>query len=302
MQQSFMGRTGADRAPARAMERGAGLCSLLPGIGPMTGPPPGPDTNQCVNEKVGNVSNSVGSQRPGFAPAKGRRAFDDIIEQLRERLRTDELRPGDRLPSERLMAEQFQVSRNTVREAMRMLEISGLIEIRKGATGGGFISHGDPGVVARTLTDMFSLSAFSLSDFTEVRLFLGSAVTRTACERATEEDLLALEDNVRRASSLTDAGDWESRALVNHEFLDLLAMATGNPVFVMLQSSITEMVRDIVSAVGPTRGEGILQSRRRLLTHLRARDADAACKEMETHLKKVHAVWLGARPVRGYNT
>jgi len=230
----------------------------------------------------------------------GRRAFDDIIDQLREQLRTDELKPGDRLPSERLMAEQFKVSRNTVREALRMLEISGLVEIRKGAAGGGFISQPDPQLVARTLSDMLTLSAFSLADLMEVWVSLSTAITRAACERATEADFAALEENVALATQLTKEEKWEERALVNHAFLDLLAQATANPVFILFQNSITEMVRDIVSVLGPMHGDGILKSRRRLLKHLYNRDVDAAAQEMESHLKRVHAAWLGQRHIRGY--
>lgn len=227
-----------------------------------------------------------------FAPVRGRRAFDEIIDQLRSRLRKGELRPGDRLPSERSLAEQFQVSRNTVREALRMLEISGLIQIRKGATGGGFVSQSEPRVVARTLSDALLLSSFSLADLTEVRHWLGLVITRLACERATEDDLKRLEDNVRRAEVLTRAGEWERRSNVNHEFLDLLAAATANPVLEMFQHSITEVIREIVIAVGPIQGDEMLQSRLRLLEHLRARNPEAAAAEMDRHLEWVHAKWL----------
>jgi GntR family transcriptional regulator, transcriptional repressor for pyruvate dehydrogenase complex len=228
-----------------------------------------------------------------FAPVRGRRAFDEIIDQLRSRLRTGDLRPGDRLPSERSLAEQFQVSRNTVREALRMLEISGLIQIRRGATGGGFVSQSEPRVVARGLSDALLLSTFSLSDLTEVRHWLGLVVTRLACERATEEDLQRLEANVEQAEHFTRTEEWERRSVVNHEFLDLLAAATANPVLEIFQHSVTEVIREIVSAIGPIPGEALLESRRRLLAHLRARDAEGAAAEMDRHLEWVHATWLG---------
>ena len=65
------------------------------------------------------------------------RAFEDIARQIREELLQGRLRPGDRLPAERELAVQFGVSRNTLREALRSLEIAGLITLRKGAAGGG---------------------------------------------------------------------------------------------------------------------------------------------------------------------
>jgi GntR family transcriptional repressor for pyruvate dehydrogenase complex len=229
-----------------------------------------------------------------FEPAVSRRAFDAIVNQLRERLRNDELKPGDRLPSERQLAEQLQVSRNTVREAFRMLEIAGLIQIRKGASGGGFVSQADPNVIARSLTDMLSLTAFSLENLTEVRLWLGSTITRLACQRATSEDIERLRANVQRAAALTEASEWEARSEVNHEFLDLLAASTGNPILEMMQQSITAVIREIVMAVGPFEDASILDSRKRLLKHISSRDEDAAAREMEAHLKKVHVKWLNS--------
>lgn len=220
--------------------------------------------------------------------------FDDIVDQIRERLKSEELKPGDRLPSERHLAEQFDVSRNTVREALRMLEIAGLIEIRKGATGGAFIASNGPGKVATGLSGMLSLMAFNISDLTEVRLWLGTLITRLACERATGEDLERLQANVARAAELTEAEDWSARTSVNHEFLNLLAAATANPILEMMQLSITDVIRQIVDVVGPVTDDSILESRRKLLEHLIARDADAASHEMETHLQRVHDYWLSA--------
>jgi GntR family transcriptional repressor for pyruvate dehydrogenase complex len=227
-----------------------------------------------------------------FQPARGRRAFDDIIEQLRKRLKNDELKSGDRLPSERDLAEQFQVSRNTVREALRMLEIAGLIKIRKGSMGGGFISEADPKVVARSLSDMLSLMSFSLADLTEARLVLGPMIARLAAKRATDADIEQLQANVDEASALTEHAQWERRAQVNHEFLNLLATATANPVLEMFQRSLTEVIREIVDVIGPLQDEGIVQSRKRLLRAVRARDGEKAAHEMERHLKRVHTAWL----------
>lgn len=233
-----------------------------------------------------------------FSPVPSRRTSDEIIDQLRDRLRNNDLKPGDRLPPERQLAEQFQASRNTVREALRMMEVSGLIEIRKGATGGAFIAQGDAKVVSRSLSDMYTLSVYALSDLTEVRLWLGTLITRLACQRATEEDLSALRANVEQANELTEAGLWEQRAEVNHQFLNLLAAATANPIIAMLQHSITQIVREIVNDVGPLTDRSILDSRQRLMQHLVHHDEDAAVAEMEEHLRQLHRWWESAMRIR----
>ena len=75
------------------------------------------------------------------------RAFEEIADQIRGMVAAGRLRPGDRLPPERELAATFRVSRNTLREALRALELAGMIESRKGATGGAFVRSGNPQVV-----------------------------------------------------------------------------------------------------------------------------------------------------------
>ncbi|KAA9166040.1 FadR family transcriptional regulator [Amycolatopsis acidicola] len=228
-----------------------------------------------------------------FQPARPRRAIDEIISQIRGSIQRGELEPGDRLPSERALAEQFAVSRNTVREALRMLEISGQITLKKGHTGGAFITKLDHSTAARSVSDALQATNVSLSDFTEVRMWLEPALLRAVCERMTGEDLQALEDNVEQASKLSAVGDWERKGAVHVEFFNLLADATRNPVMQVLVRSLSELLREMVMAVGPSTDDDIiLRSRRRLLGHLRKREAEKAVQEAERHLKRIHRMWL----------
>src|SRR5215831_10481200 len=71
-----------------------------------------------------------------FAPIHTRRTFEEICERIRDRLASGDLRPGDKLPAERDLAQQLGVGRNALREALRSLEISGILELRKGVKGG----------------------------------------------------------------------------------------------------------------------------------------------------------------------
>jgi GntR family transcriptional regulator, transcriptional repressor for pyruvate dehydrogenase complex len=227
-----------------------------------------------------------------FQPARPRRAFDEIVAQVRGMVRSGELQPGDRLPAERVLAEQFGVSRNSVREALRMMEISGLVALRTGAGGGAFVAEPDPGVAARGLADAFQLNGLSPSDVTEARLWLESTVVRVACERMTEEYLQALYDNVNEAAQAAGEGDWERTALVHVEFHNLLADATGNPVMSILMRSMADLLRDLALAIGPSSDDVIVRSRRRLLRHLRNRDGDKAAEEMRRYLNRLHRMWL----------
>jgi DNA-binding FadR family transcriptional regulator len=229
-----------------------------------------------------------------FAPAEPERAFELIVRQMRDRLKSGELRPGDRLPGERELVEHFQVSRNTLREAVRMMEVTGLVHVRRGAGGGMFIADGDPSYISRSMLDMMRLTSFSLSDLLEVRLIVGHAVARVAADRATDEDLALLEANIAEASRLGRIGDWEERSAVNHEFLDLLAAASHNPLLVMVQRSITEVIREVVVAAGPIREDWLIASRQKVLEFIRQHDADGAARQMEQHLERVSDFWMQA--------
>jgi DNA-binding FadR family transcriptional regulator len=93
-----------------------------------------------------------------------------------------------------------------VREALRSLEMAGVVELRKGVKGGAFIREGDPGVVTRSCGDMVHLGRISLANLTEGRVIILDAVLRLACARATEADFEALERGIDRTEALRAPG------------------------------------------------------------------------------------------------
>ena len=220
------------------------------------------------------------------------RAFEDIAGQIRRQVASGHLRPGDRLPPEREMAALFQVSRNTLREALRALEIAGMIESRKGANGGAFVLPGNSGVVVRGLTDLYHLGAITPEHLTEARIWLSELVVRVVCERATEDDLQALEANVSEAA-LADADDrFEDRQRLHRQFHLILAKATRNPIIEITMEGVMELMGLFVARIGPSENAFTLPSRRRLLSCLRARDAEGAAQEMAQFLERMQSRYL----------
>lgn len=227
-----------------------------------------------------------------IAPA---RAVDEIAAQVREMVASGRLKPGDRLPSERDLSTRLNVSRNTLREALRALENAGIVEMRKGATGGAFVRPGSSGVIVNGLLDLYHLGAITPQQLTEARVWLSEVVVRVACERATDEDFAALEANIE-ASAKTD--DFEERARRNREFHVVLARATRNPIIVITMESIMAVLGQFIAQIGPSDNSFILPSRRRFMKHLRARDAPAAAAEMAKSLARLQTKYLdqwGAR-------
>lgn len=119
---------------------------------------------------------SDAGNRPMFRPARPQRAVDQIVAQVESLLHDGKLRPGDRLPSERALAEQFAVSRNTVREALRILEFNGMLVLKRGSTGGAFVTQPDTGAAARGVVDALDRAGFPARDVKAARASLEALV------------------------------------------------------------------------------------------------------------------------------
>lgn len=231
---------------------------------------------------------------PIFAPARPRRVFDEIVTQIQKRIADGTIGPGDRLPSERALAAQFEVSRNTVREAMRMLEISGLITLRKGATGGAFIRETTPEQVSRTVSETLRLTEFSLRDLADMWLWMDTVVIRIACERITPADLDGLDELLRATVDAVAADGRRSHTAQHLRFQQALVECTYNPLLVTVMRSVITMVRDLLMSIDrPIADDVMLAYRRTLMTHLRSRDAEAAVAATEEFAEQLYQLWLG---------
>lgn len=115
--------------------------------------------------------------------------------------------------------------------------------------------------------------------------------TRIACLRITAPHLKALRDSVERASALPARSGWDRKAAAHAEIYHLLARLADDPAMTPVLKGGTGFIHDLMTAVGPAADGMITSSRRRLLTHLRAGDADGAALEMEQHLRGLHYMW-----------
>ncbi|MEY4651778.1 MAG: hypothetical protein RI884_359 [Pseudomonadota bacterium] len=235
------------------------------------------------------------------APVAPQRIFQEVADQLRRIISQGKLRPGDKLPPERELAQLFGVSRNTMREALRALELSGLIELKLGATGGAFVLEGSSNAVVNGMRDLYFLGAIPPEALTEARIAVSASVLRVVALRITPAEIEALEANVAAAQAAHRDGNFAERTRHHQAFHVLLAKATHNPILVATMEGIMEVTRQFVTAIGPQDWPAYtLASRRRLLRHLRARDAEAAVREMTSALRKLHRGYLvmaqGAKP------
>ena len=215
------------------------------------------------------------------------RISETIVDQVRQLMRQGQLRPGDRLPAERDLCEQFGVSRVTVREALRMLESSGLVEIRVGARGGAFVTAPTSDHIGDGLADMLSLSVISAADVTEVRMILEVGIVPLLCERATEEDLDDLERINQAPRDALRSGDYTMH--MSAEFHVRVARATHNQALAMLVESFRgPILMSLQEAKASAPEMGILgtEEHEEFVAAVRKRDATKAMHIMRHHLDR----------------
>jgi GntR family transcriptional regulator, transcriptional repressor for pyruvate dehydrogenase complex len=215
------------------------------------------------------------------------RISEVIVEQIRQLIRQGQLKPGDRLPPERDLCEQFGVSRVTIREALRMLEASGLVEIRVGARGGAFLTAPTSNRVSEGITDLLTMSVISAADVTEARMILEVGIVPLVCERATPQDLADLEKICERSWDALRADAYTMD--MSLEFHARMAQATHNPAISMLVDSFREpMLMSLQRAreAAPEMGRVGTKEHERLVAAVRRRDADTATRIMREHLER----------------
>jgi GntR family transcriptional repressor for pyruvate dehydrogenase complex len=230
-----------------------------------------------------------------FRPVSTPRAFEQVCNQIRGQLASGQLKAGDKLPPERELCLRFAVSRSVLREALRSLEIAGVITLKKGGSGGSFIAESNPKRVTQALADMMNLGAMSLSDLTEVRSLIMADAIRLACERATEEDFAAMDANIALTEQLTLARDYEERRSVATDFYHHVAVASRNPALVLVVDSLTGLLRQFFRTPATRPMSMLISSRRAFMKHLRARNASKATQELTTYLAGLHQYMTAPR-------
>jgi len=177
-----------------------------------------------------------------FRPLKKKRFSDQIADLIQKKIFEDSLEVGTSLPSEKAMADEFQVSRSVIREALRILEISGLVDIKKGPTGGIFVSNVYHAPIKRSLNNLITSGEVTVDHLYDARLLIEPHIAGQAALNASEADLerfrALFEDS---AAHLDDPVRLKRN---NLEFHLLLARASGNPVLAVMLESLFELLAE----------------------------------------------------------
>ena len=224
-----------------------------------------------------------------YQPVRTRRGFEAVCDRIREQLMSGELKPGDRLPGDRELAERFGIGRAAARDALRSLEVSGVVEARKGVNGGFYIRNAASIGLAQTVQDMVSLAQASIESVTEARIEITCVAIRLACARATDKELDAIQEDIDIHADLFKVGHGSRNTQSVIQFYRLIAQATHNPLIVMMVDALSEVYRGLLARVDPRPNKDIMVVRQRVLDLMRRRDAQAASEAMAEHLRRVSA-------------
>lgn len=201
-----------------------------------------------------------------FKPVQSHRSFELVCERVREKLLQGELKPGDKLPPERDLARQFGVSRNVVREALRSLEIAGVVALKKGVKGGAFIQEGAASSITQALSDLITLRAVSLRDLFEARMMILEMVIDRAFSGPGEVDLSRLDEVVTQTAEAARDNAIARRVQLAREFYHELAALTGNTAIIFMVDGQTELVQTFLRyRLGELDAETLIASREAFL-------------------------------------
>lgn len=222
-----------------------------------------------------------------FRAVSSNRMSEAIVDQIRTLIRTAQLRPGDRLPSERDLGERMGVSRVTVREALRVLEAGGLIEIRVGARGGAFVTAPSSSRIGSGLADLISLSPLTAGEVTEARKVVELGIIPLVVERASDRDIEELRDMVRQHQHALRQGEYgmpmsaafhvRVAACTHNSAIEMLVHSFHGPLLMSLREA---------QVAAPLMGHRGTTEHRDFVEALAARDADKAEEIMRKHLQR----------------
>lgn len=230
-----------------------------------------------------------------FEPVATRRTFEEAVEQIAEKVRSGDLTVGDRLPSERDLAAQMRISRPTVREAVKVLAEAGVLEVRRGQSGGIFVrSELVPRELLRT---SWEIRVSEVSGVLEARRLLEPRVAQLAAVHANEADFSAMRATIDRQRELAEAKDFlrqEDLFLqLDLKFHLIIARATGNSTVVSLMRQLfrrLEIARDM-AVHAETIPDWVIGVHEHTMDAIRSADFAMIDKVMDEHLSQLEQVW-----------
>jgi len=231
----------------------------------------------------------VAAAQPAIGAIRKSKLSEEVASRL-EHLIARQLKPGDKLPPERRLVEMFQVSRSSIRDAIRRLELMGLVEPRQGA--GTVVCDLSVHQTNNPLADVLLRKREQITELLDVRCILEPALAARAALRISAEEIDKLEEILRRHDAKVRKG--EPAVEEDTEFHYNIALATNNTVILKVLDVLMDLLRDTRERSLQTEGrpQKSFNGHRRILAAFRRRDAAAAEAAMSRHLQDIGKIVL----------
>jgi len=236
-----------------------------------------------------------------FKSVKSNKVSEHITEQIRRAIFAGKLKPGDKLSPERELTKTFHVSKVTLREALRSLEILGFLEIRKGVSGGAFVTAVDMKKARDSFTNFLLFKNLSLSNLSEVRLILEPYVAEKAALAITEEELRRLE-NLNKECEYVIKHDIPIESRKNEiEYHRIIGSISGNPILMFILDFVENLLIDTKEILQPGKefSQKVLNAHKRIYKALLERDSKKVREEMIKHVREVEKDLIALQKKRG---
>lgn len=217
-----------------------------------------------------------------YLPVQSSRLYEEVAAQIRERIINADLQPGDKLPSEIELAQEFGVSRPVVREAIHHLQAHGLVTVKHGS--GVYVCQPSIERFVESFSTLLQLAEASVLSVHEVREILEVEIAGLAADRATAEDLDALDRVLVEMDQVRNSPVQYME--IDLTFHRLLAQATHNEVLCLLAQLVAELLRQsrIRSVMSPNRIEKSSAGHREIFRYVKAGDREGSQNAMRSHL------------------
>ena len=209
-----------------------------------------------------------------------------VAQRLLDRIVTANLAPGSSFGTEADLLQQFDVSRPTLRESLRILEAQGVVELRPGPRGGIMVSKPGMDMLAHGLSVYLRLHDVPFIAVLEAREAIEPALAAAAAANATEEDLAELQASIDRMKSIKDQAEFVEE---NRRFHSRIAAASGNKVMEIFWSTISILAAGEYDGISYTSGnqQHVIAAHQGILDALRARDPIASAQLMDDHVREL---------------
>ncbi|WP_374412825.1 GntR family transcriptional regulator [Novosphingobium colocasiae] len=224
------------------------------------------------------------------------RSFETVQGHILDSIRSGLLQSGDRLPAERELASNLGVGRSAVREALRSLEISGLLRFKRGVGGGAFLRESGSEGIETSIRSMLILGRLPLTDLLEVRASLLGQCARLGAQRGTEQDFAQMDRNIDELERCVRTFKDQVAAIVPAtEFYRLAARSTHNRLMVLLVDAIADLVAEMLTELKHRPRLNSVTARREMVAAMRERRADDAARVIRSHSSDTNRLLLRSK-------